>query len=119
MVLVLEDDFEFILATFSLMTTVNHFRQRLHRVQLLYLGFIISTLGIALANILRDVLVLMSTLEIVLANNHRDVLVLMSTLEIVLANIHRDVLVLLDVADVSINATKWTFLIFCLCVPCL
>ena len=25
MVLVLEDDFEFILATFSLMTTVNHF----------------------------------------------------------------------------------------------
>ena len=118
MVLVLEDDFEFILATF-IDDNRQPLRQRLHRVQLLYLGFIISTLGIALANIPRDVLVLMSTLEIVLANNHRDVLVLMSTLKIVLANIHRDVLVLLDVADVSINATKWTFLIFCLCVPCL
>ena len=96
------------------MTTVNHFVKDcikinclplflLHRspvevrVQLLHLGLIFSTLGIALANI------------------HRDVLVLMSTLEIVLANIPRDVL--LDVADVSINATKWTFLVFCFCVP--
>ena len=41
-----------------------------------------------------------STLEIALANILRDVLVLMSTLEIVLANIPRDVLELLDVADV-------------------
>ena len=97
------------------MTTVNHFGKDcinlnflplflLHRspvevrVQLLHLGLIISTLGMPLSNI------------------HRDVLVLMSTLEIVLSNIHRDVLVLLDVADVSINATKWTFLIFCFCV---
>ena len=81
------------------MTTVNHFvhdrpnlnfmpSSLLHRsslevrVQLLHLGVIKSTLEIALANILRDVLVLMSTLVIVLAN------------------IPRDVLVLLDVADV-------------------
>ena len=56
------------------------------RVQLLHLGLIISTLEIALANILRDVLVLVSTLEIALANILRDVLVLVSTLEIVLAN---------------------------------
>ena len=38
---------------------------------------------------------IISTLEIALANIHRDVLVLMYTLEIVLANILRGVLVLL------------------------
>ena len=44
------------------------------RVPLIHLGLVTSTLEIALANILWDVLVLISTLEIVLANIFRDVL---------------------------------------------
>ena len=65
------------------------------RVQLLHLG------------------VMKSTLEITLANIPRDVLVLMSALVIVLANILRDVLVLLDVADVhQCNKVDFPFLLF-------
>ena len=66
------------------------------RVQPLHLGLIISTLEIALSNILWNVLVLMSTLEIALAN------------------ILRDVLVLLDVADVhQCNKVDFPYLLFC------
>ena len=53
----------------------------------------------------------MSTLEIALSNILLDVLVLMSTLEIALAIILRDVPVLLDVADVH-QCNKVTFLIY-------
>ena len=72
------------------MTTVNHFVHDCTN-----LNFMISTLEIALANI------------------HRDVLVLMSTLEIDLANILRDVLVLLDVADVhQCSKVDFPYLLF-------
>ena len=56
---------------------------------------------------------IISTLEIALANILRDALELMSTLEIVLANIHRDVLVLLDVADVhQCSKVDFPYLLF-------
>ena len=111
MVLVLGDDFEFILAIFH-WTTVNRFvndcpnldfvpsfllhRSSLEvRVQLFHLGIAISALEIALANIARDVPVLMSTLEFALAN------------------ILRDVLVLLDVVDVhQCNKVDFLYLLF-------
>ena len=81
MVLVLEDDFEFILVTFHWCRIVNRFVNdctNLHflplfllhrssleaRVPLILLGLIISTLEIALANILRDVLVLMDVADV-------------------------------------------------------
>ena len=58
-------------------------------------------------------IVLISTLEIALANILRDVLVLMSTLEIALANIFRDVLVLLEVADVhQCSKVDFPYLLF-------
>ena len=134
------------------MTTVNHFVKDcpnlnllpsflLHRsslevrVLLFHLRLLISILEIALANILRDVLVLKSTLEIALTNIHRDVLVLKSTLAIVLANILRDVLVLestlaivlanirrdalvlFDVADVhQCNKVDFPYLLFFVCL---
>ena len=84
---------------FSLMTTVDRFvndcthvkflhsfllhRSSLEiRVQLLHLGLMISTLEIALANVLRDVLVLMSTSDIVLENFLGNVLVLANVADV-------------------------------------
>ena len=81
MVLVLEDDFEFILiiihwcqssTTLLMIVPIWAFLPLilLHRsplevrVQLLHLGLIISTLEIALSNILRDVLVLLDVADV-------------------------------------------------------
>ena len=67
MVLVLEDDFEFILIVNDcpqLKFLPLHRSSLEVRVQLLHLGLIISTLEIALANIHRDVLVLLDVADV-------------------------------------------------------
>ena len=57
-------------------------------------------------------LFIISTLEVALANSLRDVLVLMSTLEIKLANIVRDVLVLFECGRCQCNKLDFPYLLF-------
>ena len=132
MVLVVEYDFEFILATFRswqpsttswMIVPIKIFIISTLEIALANIPWdvlvLMSTLEIALANIPWDVLVLMSTLEIALANIPWDVLVLESTLEIALANTLRDVLVLLNVADVHQCSKSGLSLPSVFCVPSL
>ena len=70
MALVLEDDFEFILATFSLVTTVNHFVNDCPNLKFLP-SFLLHGSHrdvLALTNILRDVLVLLDVADVLQCN---------------------------------------------------
>ena len=96
-VLVLENDFEFTLATFQLVTTVTHFVNDCHHVHFL-LPFLLHR----------------SSLEVRIRLFQLGLII--STLEIALANFLRNVLVLVDMADVH-HATKRTFLTLSFCVP--